>query len=176
MISCSNPESIAEKGLKEVSSGKYVDIDGHLRFAREGKIFKNLLSSNDKAKAFIDGVDYHEISYFETDILFNHWELINKDKGTIDIYRFSDFTKDNGTKFEGQMYRSYIEIYGKEGTELQDGSKLIKINANGAAILEYKELPIYWLKYKIDKKRMATVTVLNHPEYGYCIVSFLWNR
>lgn len=81
------------------------------------------------------------------------------------------------------MYRAYLDLYKGVGGEFK-GSKLIKINERMAIILEYT-IPLYKMRYKIDeyheafvgnKYRIATLGVIKHPEHGYKVVSFMWEK
>lgn len=74
-------------------------------------------------------------------------------------------------------------IYKNEGGEFNN-SKLIRINDRMAIILEYA-IPLYKMRYKIDehheafignKYRIATLGIIKHPEDGYKVVSFMWDK
>ena len=180
LISCKpseTPESVADKALTEISnellSGEPCSTKG----------FSLALVHNDLAKALINGEDFPDNSfdkYFQFDKPFFRWELIDVNEFPIDLYRIRDFTVKGGNI----EHDAILDIYKREGGEY-NGEKLCKITETAAAILEHKDTPMYLLRYKIDSRhvafvgdeyRIATVGVIKHPESGYKVVSFVWER
>lgn len=147
----------------------------------------NALVINEIAKCALDSVDCPDNlvdKYFQIGEPFIKWDLIEVNDSTIDLYTIKDLTLgdsgENG-KYEGVMYRTYLDLYKGEGGEYEN-RKLVKINERMAIILE-KDIPLYELRYKIDehheayvgnKYRTATLGVIKLPEHGYKVVSFMW--
>lgn len=142
---------------------------------------------NDMAKAVLDSVEIPDNlveRYFQIGETFAQWELIDISEKSIDLYTLKDLTVgESGAdgKYEGVMYRTYLDLYKKEGGEFNN-SKLVRINESMAIILEYA-IPLYKMRYKIDehheafignKYRIATLGIIKHPEHGYKVVSFIW--
>lgn len=167
----------AEQAMEAISRGDDKSING----------LDNALVFNDMAKAVLDSVEIPGNlveRYFQIGKTFAQWELIDISEESIDLYTLKDLTVgESGAdgKYEGVMYRTYIDLYKKEGGEFNN-SKLVRINESMAIILEYA-IPLYKMRYKIDehsesfigtKSRIATLEVIKHPEDGYKIVSFMW--
>lgn len=175
--SSETPESVADSALREISnellSGKPCST----------KDLSLALVNNDLAKAFINGSVFPANpfdKYFQLDKPFSRWELIDVAEQAIDLYRIWDFTVEGGNI----EHDAILDIYKKEGGEY-NGEKLCKITETAAVILKHKNIPMYLLRYKIDSRhvdfvgdeyRIATLGVIKHPEYGYKVVSFMWDK
>lgn len=170
-------ECVAEKALESISRGEKTEL------------LHGALVVNAQAEAFIknDHIptrwELHK-QYFQIGDLFYRWDLIDIKKCEVALYHISDFTFDKGGKYDGLLYREYLNLYKKEGGEY-NGRILVKITDIAAAILEYKDVPLYELRYKIDSHhvefvgneyRIATISVIKHPESGYRVVSFVWEK
>lgn len=175
--SSDSPEMFAEQAMEAISRGDDKSIKG----------LDNALVVNDMAKAVLDSVEIPDNlveRYFQIGENFAQWELIDISEESIDLYTLKDLTVgESGAdgKYEGVMYRTYLDLYKEEGGEFNN-SKLVRINESMAIILEYA-IPLYKMRYKIDKHheafvgnkyRIATLGVIKHPEDGYKVVSFLW--
>ena len=175
--SSDSPEMFAEQAMEAISRGDDKSING----------LDNALVFNDMAKAVLDSVEIPGNlveRYFQIGETFAQWELIDISEESIDLYTLKDLTVgESGAdgKYEGVMYRTYLDLYKKEGGEFNN-SKLVRINESMAIILEYA-IPLYKMRYKIDehhepfigtKSRIATLEVIKHPKDGYKIVSFMW--
>lgn len=179
LVSCNSsdsPEKFAEQAMETISRGDDKSLS-----------LSNALVFDEIAKAVLDSVDCPDNpvdKYFQIGEPFFRWELIGIKEEKMNLLTLKDLTigesGENG-KYEGVMYRTYIDLYGKEGGE-HNNSKLVKINNRMAVILEY-DIPLYKMRYKIDehheafvgnKYRIATLGVIKHPEHGYKVVSFMW--
>lgn len=175
--SSDSPEMFAEQAMEAISRGDDKSI----------KCLDNALVFNDMAKAVLDSVEIPDNlveRYFQIGENFAQWELMDISEKSIDLYTLKDLTVgESGAdgKYEGVMYRTYLDLYKKEGGEFNN-SKLVRINESMAIILEYA-IPLYKMRYKIDehhepfignKYRIATLGIIKHPEHGYKVVSFIW--
>lgn len=177
--SSETPESVANQSL-EIISKELKDL-GFCSYEH----FNMTLVNNAQAEAFISGNEIPDSrtlidKYFQFKEPFYRWEFDSIQEQKTDIYRITDFTYDKGGEYEGLLYKEYLNLYGKEGGEFE-GKKLCKINETAAAILEYRDVPIYFVKYRIDSHhvdfvgteyKLATIGVIKHPENGYIVVSF----
>lgn len=170
------PESVADKVLAEISK----ELLSGKPCSRE-HISLELLYS-DMAKAAIEGNEIPDFDkYFATDKSFSRWDLIETiEDSPIDLYKLWDITGDVGATLRDGL----LDIYKNEGGVSGD-KKLLKITDRFAITLEYKNVPIYRMKYKIDSRHIdfvgdeysiATVGVIKHPEDGYKVVSFMWDK
>lgn len=174
-----SPEIFAEQAMKAISRGDDKSI----------KCLDNALVFNSMAKAVLDSVEIPDNlveRYFQIGENFAQWELIDISEESVDLYTIKDLTVgESGAdgKYEGVMYRTYLDLYKKEGGEFNK-SKLVRINESMAIILEYA-IPLYKMRYKIGEHhesfistepRIATLGVIKHPEDGYKVVSFMWDK
>lgn len=171
------PESVADKVLTEISNEL---LSGEPCSTKD---FSLALVYNDLAKAFINGEGFPNSpfdKYFQLDKPFSRWELIDVKEHSIDLYRIWDFTVKGGNI----EHDAILDIYKTEGGEF-NGQKLCKITETAAAVLTHRDIPMYLIRYKMDKThtdfvgneyRTATVGVIKHPEDGYKVVSFMWDE
>lgn len=169
-------KDFAEQSMEAISRGN----DKSLSLSNALVIDEIVRSSLDSVECTNNLVD----KYFQIGESFSKWELINIAEEINDLYDLKDLTvgeSGENRKYEGVMYRTYLDLYGGEGGEYNN-SKLVKINEKMAIILEYG-IPLYKMRYKIDehheafvgnKHRTATLGVIRHPENGYKVVSFMW--
>ena len=180
LASCNSsepPEKFAEQAMEAISRGNDKSIKG----------LDNVLVYNEMVKAMLDSVEIPDNlveRYFQIGEIFTQWELIDISEEKIDLYAIKDLTigeSGEDGKYEGVMYRTYLDLYTNEGGEFNN-SKLVRINDRMAIILEYA-IPLYKMRYKIDehheafignKYRIATIGIIKHPEHGYKVVSFMW--
>lgn len=170
-------KSFAEQYMEAFSRGDTSSLNGS----------NNALVIDEIVRASLDSVsspDNVVDKYFQIGEPFIKWELLDITEEDVDLYDLRDLTVGDsgvGGKNEGAMYKAYLDLYKKEGGEVNN-TKLIKINERMAIILE-KGVPLYHLRYKIDEHhkayvgnihRTVTLGVIKHPEHGYKIVSFMW--
>lgn len=167
------PEAIAEKYLNELSS----DLS-ELGFynAHEHDSRSAALIYNEQADSIISGgaiPTYPELSkkYFQDDKHFYRWEAMDVKADMIDVYKVWDFTDMTETEKEVRL-------------NLLD-KKPIKQTDFAAVIPEFQNVPMYILRYKIDKTHTefvgdnfltTEIRVIKHPEYGYKVASFTWEE
>lgn len=170
------PEGTAEKYLSDLSS----DLS-ELGFynARNHDNRSLALMINEQADSIISGGDIPAMSelfdkYFEDDKIFYHWELMEKANDSINLYQVCDLTDKNGKI----MFDAYMSL------ERNSSKKIIRTE-KAATFLDFGNVPIYKLRYKIDpvhvdfdgdKYKVAYVVVVKHPEDGYKVVSFIWDK
>lgn len=182
LASCNSsdtPEKFAEQAMEAISRGDDKSIKG----------LDNVLVYNEMVKAMLDSVEIPDNlveRYFQIGEIFTQWELIDISEEKIDLYTIKDLTigeSGEDGKYEGVMYRTYLDLYKNEGGEFNN-SKLVRINDRMAIILEYA-IPLYKMRYKIDehheafignKYRIAMLGIIKHPERGYKVVSFMWDK
>lgn len=170
-----SPEAIAEKYLSELSS----DLSEHGFYnARKHDSRSAVLIYNEQADSIISRgkiPTYSELSkkYFQDNKYFYRWEYLGISADTIDIYQVWDFT--NMPEAERNVR---LELLEKDSYW-----KPVKITDIAAVIVEHENVPKYTIKYKIDKTHVdfvgdtynvAEVGVIQHPEYGYKVVSLTW--
>lgn len=178
IVSCKKdigtPEGTAEKYLSDLSSdlselGFYSAVNHNNRSLA--------LMKNEQADSIISGGEIPTMSelfdkYFQDNKVFYRWELIGKASDAIALYRVCDLTEKNGKI----MLDAYMSL------ERNSSKKIIRTE-KVATFLEFENVPLYKLKYKIDpvhidfegdKYKVAEVGVIKHPEDGYKVVYFVW--
>lgn len=180
IVSCKKdigtPEGTAEKYLSDLSSdlselGFYSAVNHNNRSLA--------LMKNEQADSIISGGKIPAMSalfgkYFQDNKIFYRWELIEKANDTINLYQVCDLTDKTGKI----MLDAYMSLE-------RNASKKIIRTENAATFLDLENVPLYKIKYKIDSRhvdfvgdeyRIATVVVIKHPEDGYKVVSFMWEK
>lgn len=168
------PENVAEKYLCDLRS----DLS-ELGFwnAVEHDNRSLALMLNEQADSIISGGKIPAMSelfdkYFPNNKVFSRWELLNISECSVNLYRVFDLTK----KTDRTMLDTYLSMKSY-------ASKKIIRTENAATFLDFGNVPLYKIKYKIDSRhvdfvgdeyRVATVGVIKHPEDGYKVVSFMW--
>ena len=171
------PESAAEKYLNDLSS----DLS-ELGFynARNHDNRSLALMINEQADSIISGGKIPPMSelfdkYFEDDKIFYRWEFLEMSVDSIGQYQVWDFTEMSATEKSAR-----IDLLNKGHI-----GKLIKQIDIAAVILEYENVPLYALRYKMDSRHIefkgeeyetATVKLIENPDKGYNIVSFTWDK
>lgn len=176
---CSSPESVAEKALHEIGDGKYkndlVGFDVNFnKISMNEKLFTDDYITTKLGEEFskyeavgsMGYLKHYELRdlYFQTDILFDEIKLVEKDKGTIDIYFFH---KRHGDSKED------INDFNTLESALRS-VKNFKSNGYCMAGLKYENVPCYRLRYKVDNSRMTKVVVLKLPKKGYRVGSVMF--
>ena len=111
------PESVADKALQKLHN-EWLDNERHSLAP-----FSMELVTKAQAEAFIMGKEIPDRSalidsLFQVDKPFSIlWELDSIMERTTSLYELCDFTRDKGGKYEGVMYKGYLDIYKKEGGE-----------------------------------------------------------
>lgn len=170
------PESVAEKYLCDLQS----DLS-ELGFwnAVEHDNRSLALMENEQADSVISGGKIPAMpelfdKYFQNNKAFSRWELLDMSECSVNLYRVFDLAK----KTDKIMFDAYMSL--EENT-----SKKVIRSGNAATFLDFENVPLYKLKYKIDERHVdfvgdeycvATVGVIQHPEHEYKVVSFMWNK
>lgn len=119
--SSDSPEIFAEQAMEAISRGDDKSIKG----------LDNALVFNGMVKAMLDSVEIPDNlveRYFQIGEIFTQWELIDISEEKIDLYSIKDLTigeSGEDGKYEGVMYRAYLDLYKNEGGEFNN-SKLIR--------------------------------------------------
>lgn len=176
LSACSSPTSVAEKALKLVGVGTFVpsDVDRYLGrseplstiglFTDYASIFDNALIHSDEAENFLNSGVYSKIAnkvYFSfSDIMFSNYRLISEEgEITYDIRDIFDFsTLDELT----------VEAI-KRGARLHSGYQEF---GTIATWIEGENIPAYVLRYNLDNRYIANITVLKLPNKGYRVCAF----
>lgn len=178
-VSCSSPTSVAEKALKLVGRGTFVStsIDRYLGgdnmatiglFTDHDDIFDSALIHTDEAEFFLKYGYFKESprrAYFDfSDIMFSSYQLIKQDKITYDVRNITDFSEFEG--LTGDAIQSFKDAY----KHLYEDYK----EHNGIATwIVAKDVPAYIMRYNLDDRYIADITVLKLPKEGYRVCSFI---
>lgn len=164
--SCSTPESIAEKALKEIGCGKYKSDSLGLGFEKL-KMFDNTLYSNCEMENYYAKNGYKADLgdvYFQTERLFDNYKFIDKKETKIDLYNhiLLRTNNSNDSLFKHHAILAY-----------QDKPKF-KLDSSSCQYLEYENVIRYDLRYKIENKYILNIHVIDHPKYGLKVSSFIY--
>lgn len=173
IVSCSSPTSVAEKALKLVGLGTFVPdvVEKHFGwdsyntlslFTDYDNIFDNALIDTDEADHFLEYGDLKEtppkVFFNFSYIMFTKWTLISKDDFNMDIRNIQDYSKYPKTESEIEFFKSIYDDY--------------QLNGQIATWIEGKDIKAYSLRYNIENKHIAEITVLKIPEKGYRVCAF----
>lgn len=184
-VSCSDydsdsesPERVAEEALKAIGSGRYAGgLVGESQFTLDMcklDLFTRALEYNDKALEYIKGGTYSH-QYFQIDDMFENWTLIDKSEGGIDLYHIVNYKRDRNKYIDRDAWeRDSISYFGFLESFKDD---IVKYDNENIAVLRPKDknIPIYFLRYKIDGYRIATVVVIKDSG-EYRVADFYWSK
>ncbi len=177
IVSCSSPTSVAEKALKLVGRGtfvpdiaeKYLDIESLNAiklFTDYGTVFDNSLIYTEEAEHFIKYNFYKKIQqnsfFYFSDIMFSKYSLISKERINYDIKGIIDYST---MGLSNEAINNLKEAYKNLNDEYQE-------NGSFATWTESRDVPAYRLRYNIENKHIADITVLKLPKKGYRVCSF----
>lgn len=180
-LSCSptkKAEKVAEKALKEIGSGKYIkDMTGvnlnKITLFSNSDIFDNYEIQNYEASKFSEKKrierDLLMDAFFNTDVVFDHWELIEIRDIKIDLWRFVKKRSDENLDLLESYGFDRKETLSMDSLFFETDKKKPQFEYNDSCYkyLDYKDVPVFILKYKLDNKYIATINVVKHPNYGY---------
>lgn len=179
MASCSSSNSVADKALKLVGLGTFAPSDtdrylGHSYgsetlslFSDYGEIFDNILLRTEEATNFRKYGVYMESSrnsfFYFSNAVFEKWELVKEDLVSYDLYGCVDYSKMAGLNEEGikSMKESYMRMY----SDYQESNSV-------ATWLVAKDVPARVLRYKLDNKLFASLTLIGVPGKGSRVCAF----
>lgn len=179
LLSCSGPTGIAEKALKLAGRGTFVpsSIDIYLGnddmatiglFTDYDDIFNSALIHNDEAEFFLKYGYYKETpqrAYFDfSNIMFSQFQLIKQDEISYDVRNIMDFSKMEG--LTGDALQRLKDAYKHLHDEYQE-------NGHISTWLEGKNVPAFILRYNLDNRHIAEITVLKLADEGYRVCSFI---
>lgn len=181
-ISCSTPQSIAEKALDLVGSGTFYgqfNSEHIFIFSKYEDIFNNCIVKNSEAEYIRENGDISNTikdeNHFKLNILFNTHELISCDKSNISLYDYYDCSPqreyENMNKYgTGEVKYTIEEATALcktiKDTILSSYSDCVEINEY-LTFLKHKDIPFFHLRYKIDNTFIAHIYVVRIPKEGY---------
>lgn len=181
LTSCTTPTSVAEKALNKIGLGTFASSDLEKQLGIEplavimlttnyGDIFDEALQKSSEAE-FAREKGYHRktetTSYFDfSNILFDRFELISKEELTRDLYGISDYKSLRESDLDKDIIESMIK--------LDEGRKGYELSGDGdcGTWLEAENVPWIVLRYKLDNRYIANMSVLKLPKKGYRVCSF----
>lgn len=184
LSSCNTPTSVAEKALKLIGLGTFAptDVDRYagtepyaviMLTSDYGKIFDNSLIKNSEAEFAREHGYYKETprtAYFNfSDVLFEKYEFIGKEEITTDLYSISNYTsypRLRNSDLDKKLVESMISIDRRKEDFLLSG------DGECGTWLEEKNVPWIILRYKLDNKYIANLSVLKVPDKGYRVCAF----
>lgn len=163
LTSCSSPERVAEKALKDFGSGLFAEgvigLSPEKLFMftnHQDKYSRCLMASNDVEEFLKTGSmkESDADDYFTTEVLFDKYELVSKREYISALYRYRNHKEadENIDRMMKEYYRE-LETYYKE--------------IDDYFIFKEENVPHYELKYKLDNKYLATIIVVDIPKVGY---------
>lgn len=177
--SCSSSTSVANKALKLVGLGTFApsDVDRYLGhsygfetmklFTDYDDVFDNALIDTDEALNFRKYGSYKETSktafFYFSNAVFEKWELVKEDELTYDLYGITDYSR------LGDLSPEVIKgMKDYQSRSHEDFKELGDITT----YLVAKDAPAKILRYKLDNKFFANLTVINVPDKGYRVCAF----
>lgn len=187
LSSCSSPESVAEKALKEIGSGKYkkslgiISTEKLTLFNQPNSVFERYEIKNCEAVDFgrvkyhANRVKYHANLvdiYFQTETLFERYQLIDKKQTQVGLYFYFEMPDPESMSEEEQkanliVYKYYLDLF-KDNPTLEYTDNRIKA-------IEYNNVSKYILTYKLDNKYITEISVIKHPKDGLKVTSFIFH-
>ncbi len=179
IASCSSPNSVADKALKVVGLGTFApsDVDRYLGnsygseilslFTDYDDIFDNALIERDEAQNFRKYGFYRRAErsnfFYFSNAIFEKWELVKEDDISYDLYTLVDYSQ-----FEGVDENTIKSLrdYARNNHEDYQESGLV------STWMVAKNVPAKLLRYKLDNRFFANLTVINVPEKGYRVCAF----
>ena len=167
LTSCSSPERVAEKALKDFGNGLFTadiispSIEKINMFRDHGEVYSRFLIGSDEAESILDlgyKKDLNIDSYFMTDILFNDCVLVSKKEITTTKYGYSLLGEDDPILNPSTIQQ--LKDYNRENPNFYK-------EVNDYFLFKYDDVPLCELKYKLDNKYLATVIVIQVPDVGY---------
>lgn len=187
-ISCSTPQSVAEKALDLVGLGTFYGSFNNEEifiFSKYGHLFDNCLIKNAQVEFLRNNGSMSnsikDEQYFQVKTMFNTYELVSCDKYEMSLYNYINCSPkrelDNLIRYSGEGVKYTIDDAIKICKNIKDAilelhSDFIEIDEY-LTYLEYKDIPFYELKYKIDNQSIAHMYILKIPEKGYRVCR-LW--
>ena len=163
LISCSSPERVAEKALKDFGNGLFVEgvvglsPEKLFMFINHKDIYsRSLIISNDVEEFLKTGTmkESDADNYFTTEIIFDNYKLMSKTEYASTLYSYSNY-QDENEDIDRMMkeHRRRQPTYYKE--------------IDDYFIFKNDNVPHYELRYKLDNRYLATVIVIKIPDVGY---------
>lgn len=185
-LSCNTPQSVAEKALDLVGSGLFYGSFNHekiIMFSKYKDIFNDCLYRNAQVEFLRKNNHISESAnrddYFQIATMFDNYELISSNESKIQLYNYIDCSPQR--ELENLNKYGTIKFTIEQVEDLCNSQKKYILGEYSDCItideyityLEYKDIPYYILKYKIDNKNILTVYVIKIPKLGYRVCG-LW--
>lgn len=181
--SCSyQAESVADKAMKELGGGKYYDEFGlglHVfdLFHKETSLFSDVEATSIDVKN--ESYDFNlRKNIITTDFLFSEYKLSSKKNRKVDLYGFS-YKPVKDTSSLNRPYEERLKYYEEfKDIKRQDDSNEYKLcfdknnSEIGFSYLEYKNIPLYEYRYKLDNRYLADIHVVKLPNKGLKVTMF----
>lgn len=167
LTSCSSPERVAEKALKDFGNGLFASnivgfsIEKNFMFLDHGDVYSDFLIESNEAENILNfghKKDLDKDSYFMTDILFDDYILVSKEEYTRTLYDIA-FISEKDSLLSSETIE-LLKEYDREKTNFYK-------EVNDYFLFKYDDIPYYVLKYKLDNKYLATIIVIKVPDKGY---------
>ena len=164
-------EGTANKALKELGSGKFAEVLGF----NEQKILmfggKSIYSDIEAENSFAEsGIVDNNLRYLliNTELLFSKFELVSSIEQKIKVYNTSRKPREKNAVLRTYEFLKNIDKKNEEFKIHFDSAN----NEIGYSYLEYKDVPLFILRYKIEDTQLAEIHVIKHPENGYKVTYF----
>lgn len=179
LVSCSSPTRVAENALSLVGRGTFVSsaIERQLGleplstigiFTEYGNTFDSALIRDSEANYFLAHGYTKEIPissfFYFSDVMFSKFKLISMEELSFDLRSMTDYSK-----FEGLTSSSIQRMKHADRNIHNDYKEQGEI----ATWTRAQDVPAYFLKYNLDNKYIAEITVLDLPNEGYRVCSVL---
>lgn len=180
LSSCSTPTSVAEKALKVVGKGTFVPTDVERYVGIEssalisltsdyGDIFDNALRRSQEAEDFRENGFFNEAkrsAFFNfSNVLFDRFELISKEESTTDLYGINNYAKMREDEIDEGVIEKSKEVNKRLYQDYQENDEC------GTWLIE-KNVPLYTLRYKLDNRYIANISVVKCPDKGFRVCAF----
>ena len=177
-VGCSDKhqaQKVAEQALEAIGNGRYASSLGLSPYLfGEGSIFSNALENTLYAKEGYS--EYLHDALFQTDYLFDEYVFIDEDTDKFDAFYFSPAPStmyDISEEAYMEYKEAHMEIYDELRNSYKDNPTFTETES-GLSWLEYKNVPIWIFRYKVDNARICTVRVAKLPREGYKVISFMY--
>lgn len=172
----------ANKAMKELGSGKYIDVDG-LNFEKiemfSGSLYSDAEAKNQFAETGEYDLEYEKI-LINTDMLFSKFEMVSKNEIKVDLYGYLEKPKEGDTYSKEYTYDDDLRGYNmlkefnrKEYKKIKTYIDTVNNDVEtGYSFLRFKDVPMYIFRYKVDYIYLTEMHVIKHPDDGYRVTYF----
>lgn len=179
MVSCGTNNKFVEKTLKDVGNGIYrsQQISNYLYwehcplffgYSEDDNPFSDIEIINTliatPSNTYNDMYRQLTLDYFNTNFIFEDIKFIDKQKTTINVYsRWNmPILAENNISEEEEKSLEVNNIIRERAKSYDDYKEYVDFYT----YRDYKEVPLYILKYKLDNKYLATIHLVDIPNKG----------